>query len=1150
MLCPPGVPRSSLVFLSPRSAERVERARAWLREVDAGGGTELLVVASPDAARDLLREAARERTAAFGWQRASLARLAASLAGPALCEGALVPIGRLAAEAVATRVVAELARRGELGRYEGVRDGPGLPRAVARTLEELRLARADPQAIAAVAPELGALLAAYDAALARAGLADRARVLGLAEAAARSASLAHPLLGLPTLLLDVAVRSAAERELVAALLARAPAGLATLPAGDLRTLAQLRSIGLEPVAGEPVAGEPVAGAPQEGPPASAPANALASLQSHLFEKSAPFGRPPDGGIEILSAPGESRECVEIARRCLRLAGEGIAFDRMAILLRSPEEYRPHLEEALGRAGIPAHFAAGALRPDPAGRAFLALLACAGDGLSARRFAEYLSQGEVPDATEAGAPPPVPAERWVAPDAELVAEAVAEALGAAAAAEDADADAAARGEDPLRGLAPDPEAVAVTAGRLRAPRRWEKLLVEAAVIGGRERWERRLTGLRHELELDLAAQDDAEGATAQRIRRDLADLSALRGFALPLVAELAELPREASWGVWQDRLSALAARALRRPQRVHSVLAELAPMAEVGPVGLAEVQLVLGERLLELALPPPRSRYGRVFVAPCEAARGMVFEVVFVPGLAEKLFPRQIAEDPILLDAQRRELADASEARSEATPSEDHWGQLETNEQRVAHERLALRVAAGAATSRLFLSWPRLDLEKSRPRVASFYVLEALRAGEGMLPGSAALGERAERASETRVGWPAPERPEDAIDEAEHDLALLRRIFALDPAQSAGTANYLLGANPHLGRALRFRARRWLPRWTGADGLVRPGEGAREEISPAALAAIASHALPERSYSPTALQTFAACPYRFLLHAVHRLAPREVPEAIDELGPLQRGSLVHDVHFELFGALDREGLLPVTAATLPRARELLDLVLDRVAARHHDELAPAIERVWADGVAGVRSDLREWLRRASEDDSGFVPWRFELAFGLSERRARDPHSRAEPVALECGIRLRGSIDLVERRADGALRATDHKTGRERMAPGGVVAGGASLQPVLYALAVEKLFPDARSVAGRLYYCTAAGGFAEVTVPLDAAARGSAEQVARVVGAALAEPFLPAAPAEGACRWCDYADVCGPYEELRTRRKSRAELEDLGRLRELP
>ena len=91
-----------------------------------------------------------------------------------------------------------------------------------------------------------------------------------------------------------------------------------------------------------------------------------------------------------------------------------------MLLRSPDGYRAYLEEAFNRSGIPAHFARGAVRPDPAGRAFCALLKCAASGLSARRFAEYLSLGQVPDATPDGAPPEaIPGgERWVSPDSEL------------------------------------------------------------------------------------------------------------------------------------------------------------------------------------------------------------------------------------------------------------------------------------------------------------------------------------------------------------------------------------------------------------------------------------------------------------------------------------------------------------------------------------------------------------------------------------------------------------------------------------------------------------------------------------------------------------------------------------------------------------
>ena len=53
-------------------------------------------------------------------------------------------------------------------------------------------------------------------------------------------------------------------------------------------------------------------------------------------------------------------------------------------------------------------------------------------------------------------------------------------------------------------------------------------------------------------------------------------------------------------------------------------------------------------LLERAVPPPPQRYGKVFVGPVEAARGLSFDSVFVPGLAERMFPRKIVEEPILL----------------------------------------------------------------------------------------------------------------------------------------------------------------------------------------------------------------------------------------------------------------------------------------------------------------------------------------------------------------------------------------------------------------------------------------------------------------------------------------------------------------------
>jgi RecB family exonuclease len=458
--------------------------------------------------------------------------------------------------------------------------------------------------------------------------------------------------------------------------------------------------------------------------------------------------------------------------------------------------------------------------------------------------------------------------------------------------------------------------------------------------------------------------------------------------------------------------------------------------------------------------------------------------------------------------------------------------------RVADERLALRIAVGAATRRVVLSYPRIDLEKGRPRVPSFYGLEVLQAAEGKLPSFEQLGLRADATGAARIGWPAPKNAADAIDEAEHDLAVLDPLVHTKTAPR-GAARYLLDANPHLARALRTRARRWAVKvWKPTDGLVIESDAAK--------AALAEHLPSARSFSPTALEQLSACPYRFALRTILRLQPREVPEPIESLGALERGSLIHAVQYDLLGELRTEGRLPVRHANLEHARDRLDAVLDRIAAQFHDRLAPAIDRVWRDGISSIRADLREWLRQVA-DDLDWTPRNFELAFGLPGDAGRDPASVDEPLQLGIGIQLRGSIDLVEQRPDGSVRATDYKTGKARMTDAALIAGGASLQPMLYALALEKLLPGTEVAGGRLYYCTTRGDFQVASVPLDVEARESARTLVDTLTAHFEAGFFPAAPNKGECRYCDFRPVCGPYEEQRAKTKNPERLVHLTRLR---
>ena len=951
----------------------------------------------------------------IGIHRLTLTQFAAELAATRLAERGLAPAPRLGLEAIAARVIHRLHADGKLAYFGRVAKYPGFPGALAATLNDLRLAGVRP------APgDLALLYDEYCRELDRRGVADLAEIFALAGDALEEWS------PIPVRTLELHLPSVAHRQF----LERIPNVERIHP---------------------PAAGE----------------GALGHLCRHLFSTERPPQTTYDATLDCFSSPGEGLEAVEIARR-IRLL-EDTPFDRVAILLRSPERYQFLVEEALRRAGIPAYFSRGSSRPDPAGRAFLALLHCASEKLSATRFAEYLSLGQVPDK------PARP--EWVPPadDTYFAAD------GAVTARE------------------PEVDAPAVA-----TPIAWERLLVDAAVIGGRDRWHRRLRGLEEEYRLT---------------GRPLEKLQNLERFALPLIDLLDALPDAAGWSLWLDHLRGLAAASLRYPDSVLATLAELDPLAGIGPVAIDEVIQVLSERLRFLRREPPHRRYGRVFVGSIDEARGRSFDIVFLPGLAEGLFPSRTFEDPLLLD----------EARAALSPG------LPRRKDKSDDERDLLRVAVQSAHRRFVFSYPSMDVAQGRPRVPSLFALELARAVEGRVPKLEEFERRLSLNAESRLVWPAPRDPEHAIDNAEYDLA-----WHLEHAREKGSSRYLIEASKPLYRSLQARYRRWEKRWTFSDGLVGLDPGARTVLHVGRRTA----AWP---YSPTALQSYAACPYKFYLYGVYGLREREQAAALEQMDPLTRGALFHAVQFDFFS---RWRANPVRE--LQPALDLLDAAIATVTAEYEEKLAPAIRRVWESEINDLSIDLRAWMRLWFASLDEWEPVHFELAFGLSgdDKAHHDPSSTAEPVMLAGGALVRGSIDLVERhRTRGTLRVVDHKTGKPPEQAPVCIGGGATLQPALYGLAVEELL-QGNTEAGRLFYCTQRGGFTPIDITLNNATRMRFEHTMAAIDSAIESGFLPAAPAKDACDSCDYRAVCGPYEQQRVRHKDADSLEPLLNIRRMP
>ena len=1079
-------------------ATRLDVARRFV--LDAPPAAETLIVSSSrGAADDLAREIARTRGATFGLYRFSLTQLAARLAAPRLARARLSPTTALGVQAVAARALFDAERDGSLDYFAPVAGMPGFPRALARTLEELALALVAPARVRGaidVGADLADLFERFDAQFQSAAAVDRAAFLGAAtEAAADRTPGSHPYASCRLLLVDVAVANAVERAFVDALVARAADACVTVPDSD--AVAE-RAFSLRaPV--ESLDGERATG--------------LDRLRSQLFATTAPPLADPLDEVELFSAPGEGRESVEIARRVLREARRGVPFDRIAIALRAPQHYAGLLEHALERAGVPVYFDRGTRRPHPGGRAFLALIACALDRLSASRFAEYLSLGQVP---RGGATPAAfPAS------SDEVFGALGDRADEAAQMEDAsEADEADTGDSPARRA-------------FRAPWKWERLLAESRVVHGPKRWERRLNGLVHECELQRRelARTEPESPRLDYLAHKIADLNDLAAFALPVMRTLSAWPVQARWAEWLDRFEALAPRVLGRPERVMRVLNDLRPMGAIGPVTLEEASRVLANRLSTIEAEPPMRRYGRVFVASPSQLRGRSFEVVFIPALAERMFPQKPREDPLLLDEARHAL-------DLALPDQTERAEL---------EKLQLRLAIGAAEQRLYVSFPTVEIGEGRPRVPSLYALEIWRAMTGRVPSGDELQQIAARVSRATLAWPAPAERGEAIDALEHDLATLRALVDEPDQRARGRAQYILQLNECLQRSVRERFMRARRSWSHWDGIVL----ATDRLLPI----LARERLGARRYSLSALQKYAICPYQFLLSAIYRLRPAEDLEALQRMDPLTRGSIFHEIQTSFYRRLQSEGALPVTDANRDRAFDVLTACVETIARDEHDQLTPAIDRVWRDEIATIRRELRLWVDDIARAGGEWIPIHFEWAFGMKDSRElqnnRDPDSRPDPVVIDGRFQLHGSIDLIEEHAaTKELRVTDHKTGKYRGKDHMIVGGGESLQPVLYSLALEQA--TGRTVAeGRLYYATTAGGFRDARIPLSPVARRIGVEVLEVVDRAIETGFLAAAPKENACTWCDYRPVCGPSAERRIGRyKSQEPLADLIELRRKP
>jgi len=245
--------------------------------------------------------------------------------------------------------------------------------------------------------------------------------------------------------------------------------------------------------------------------------------------------------------------------------------------------------------------------------------------------------------------------------------------------------------------------------------------------------------------------------------------------------------------------------------------------------------------------------------------------------------------------------------------------------------------------------------------------------------------------------------------------------------------------------------------TAHDGLVR----ADHPLVAAALAQV---------QSATSLRLLVRDPLAFAWR--YALGWRSTAEDDQPLGlgPRAYGELVHELLKRTIDILEPDP--GYGGAALHEIEAALTQASEAIVAQWPLERSVPPLLLWRHIVDGARTLA---LRALTFDKESFQPttrsWT-EVAFGEPVAAgAHDlPWTAAGPVRIpDCNISVRGSIDRFDLNANGDVRLSDYKTGREpQNSERAMLRGGNELQRTIYALTVRQLRPEATRIVSRFLF----------------------------------------------------------------------------------
>jgi len=533
--------------------------------------------------------------------------------------------------------------------------------------------------------------------------------------------------------------------------------------------------------------------------------------------------------------------------------------------------------------------------------------------------------------------------------------------------------------------------------LQRPDLWDLATRELAICKGIAEWRRLRRYNRQDLELRQISDDDEPRV----IRIPAAQLACLADNVESLVADLLQLPAQASWHEYADKWKALlkkylgielttditAPRVRSEPaEEILNVLEQLASLDSVdNRVALGDFSHTFQHWLERSSVTDDRRNRDGVMVLSATAARGLSFRALFVLGINEGVFPRTIREDAFLRDRDREVLErDLGYKVSQKLAAFDE-------------EKLLFTLLVGAARERLYCSFQRAD-DSGRALAPAWYVDELKRA----------LDDNG-RQTET-ISIPRSMTEKTATPPFDRQDLLLPSELAIRLTLEGQDPSALIDACAPLP-ALYKQGRKVVTEIDQSGDRLLPYDGALAKFD-----SFWKH-FSERGLSPTALETYARCPFQFFARHVLGLEPLDRPEEILGPSPAEFGELGHKILNTFYRALIDGGYFAGKSATIV-VEKTLQAVASRAFADYEENNPVGYPLAWESLKDGLILLLRQVIAQDLSElsNSGFVPVSLETAV-----TGRLPAAWPEPLK---GLAIRGRMDRIDRN-DARLRVIDYK-----------------------------------------------------------------------------------------------------------------------------